>query len=315
MDGTVVVKVERRGSPVGWNGAVRLGLWLCLFILLGRPAVSPAETPAPSVHWGALAYPDQQRTLSTGFTMNRFTQFNVKGEAYPSTIDETIGLNFATLSWTERIGKWGTNLTVGAGPTSDQPSRFLQNDFAHRKILHQEPIPVGQTRETTDAMVGGSVTYWGEWLNVPDVGFVGLGIDSGTLYHEAYARIGLRRAPVPFVPFMRVSAMGRYGQLAPGSGFQQVAGQSYLGQVSLSIGDYRSGSPPRWELEVGASIDSGLFVDRRGNSIEQTYGTIALRGPGIHIELWDDVIADKDQGPTFGTTILIDLFHVIELFR
>jgi hypothetical protein len=94
-----------------------------------------------------------------------------------------------------------------------------------------------------------------------------------------------------------------------------VAAQSYLGQVSLSFGDYRSGSRPRWELEVGVSIDSGLFVDRRGNSIEQTYGTVALRGPGISIELWDDVIADKDQGPTFGTTILIDLFRVIELFR
>ena len=82
-----------------------------------------------------------------------------------------------------------------------------------------------------------------------------------------------------------------------------------LGQVSLSLADYGSGSRPRWELKVGASIDSGLFVDARGNSIEKMFGTVALRGPGVAIELWDDVISDEDEGPTFGAMILIDVFQ------
>ena len=88
-----------------------------------------------------------------------------------------------------------------------------------------------------------------------------------------------------------------------------------MGQVSLSFADYGSGSAPRWELEVGASIDSGLFVDVRGNSIEKMFGTVALRGPGISIELWDDVITGKDEGPTFGAMIVIDLFRLIEMYR
>ena len=99
----------RRRLWIGRHG-VHCLLLLCLFILLERPAVSPAETPAP-------------------------------------TVQETIGLNFVTLSWSERIGKWGTNLTVGAGPTSDQHTRFLQNDFVHRDILRQAAVPVGETRE------------------------------------------------------------------------------------------------------------------------------------------------------------------------
>ena len=298
-----------------WTTGVHCLLLLCLFILLERPAVSPAETPAPSVHWGALAYPDQQRTLSMGFTINRFTEFNIDRRAFTPTVQETIGLNFVTLSWSERIGKWGTNLTVGAGPTSDQPTRFLQNDFVHRDILRQAAVPVGETREGPDAMVSGSMTYWGRLLGDGETAFMGIGVSSGTLYHEAYARTGLRRVPIPGISFMRASAVGRYGQLMNGAGFHQVAGQSYLGQVSLSFADYGAASPPRWELEVGASIDSGLFVDVRGNSIEKMFGTVALRGPGIYIELWDDVITDKDEGPTFGATILIDLFRVIEISR
>lgn len=290
-------------------------LLVWLFFPTGEISLSLAEPPAPSVHWGSLAYPDQQRTLSMGFTMNRFTEFNVNGRAFTPTVKETIGLNFATLSWSERLGKWGTNLTVGAGPTSDEPSQFLQNTFVHRAILNQSAVPVGETREGPDAMVSGSVTYWGQVLGNEETGFAGLGIDSGTLYHEVYARIGLRRMPVPGVSFIRFSALGRYGQIANGSTLQAVAAQSYLGQVSLSVADYRSGSRPRWELEVGASIDSGLFVDARGNSIEKTFGTIALRGPGVAIELWDDVISQKDEGPTFGGMIVIDLFQVIDMIR
>ncbi len=102
---------------------------------------SHAEMPAPSVHWGALAYPDQERTLETGVVFNRFTEFNSSGARYNSTIHDTIGLNLATLTWTERRRDWTTNVTIGAGPTTDQPRRFFQNDFIHNFFLHEPHVP------------------------------------------------------------------------------------------------------------------------------------------------------------------------------
>ena len=39
------------------------------------------------------------------------------------------------------------------------------------------------------------------------------------------------------------------------------------------------------------------------------------RGGDASLAIWNDVIKDKDQGPTFGGMILIDLFRVIERFR
>lgn len=144
-------RMRGRRPLIGFARLLRvLLLWLSL--QAGGIPLSLAEAPASSVHWGALAYSDQQRSLSTGFTINRFTQFNVNGAAYPPIINETIGLNFATLSWTERIGKSGTNLTAGAGPTSDQPSRYLQNDLAHRTLLRQSSIPVGETPPSQSGM-------------------------------------------------------------------------------------------------------------------------------------------------------------------
>ena len=63
-----------------------------------------AEAPAPGIHWGALGYPDQEPTLTTGFSVFRFTEFNGEGERF-SGIRETIGLNLITISWTEHWTK------------------------------------------------------------------------------------------------------------------------------------------------------------------------------------------------------------------
>lgn len=78
-----------------------------------------AESVAPSVHWGAIGYPDQERTLLAGVTLNRFTEFNWERKRF-GAVDESAGFNFATITWTERIERfpgWTTNLTIGAGPT------------------------------------------------------------------------------------------------------------------------------------------------------------------------------------------------------
>lgn len=94
------------------------GFCCAALMLIGLNTTGRAESPAPTVHWGGLAYPDQVNTLSIGYAGNRFTQFN--------NISETIGFNFGSLSWTQhwrQIEGLSTNLTLGAGPTGEQPTR------------------------------------------------------------------------------------------------------------------------------------------------------------------------------------------------
>ena len=104
--------------------ALRRVFIISLGLLLGMTRVVAAESPAPSAHWGAIDYPDQVRTLDFGLTLNRFTEFDPNGQRY-NQIRETMGFKMVTLSWTERptrFPEWGTNLTLGVGPTDDQPT-------------------------------------------------------------------------------------------------------------------------------------------------------------------------------------------------
>ena len=132
---------------------------LSVAILLGWTSSVWAESSAQSMHWGALAFPDHDRTLEVGFTTDRFTEFDGAGKRY-NDIQQTDGFNFWSLSWTERLERlkgWNTNLTVGAGPTQDRFSRYLQNDVVH-KFRGLTPVPVGAVRDATDFMISGTVT-------------------------------------------------------------------------------------------------------------------------------------------------------------
>ncbi len=290
-----------------------------------------AESPAPSVHWGALAYPDQERLLAVGLTLNRFTEFDGAGQRY-NDVQETAGFNFATLSWTDRWAKfpgWSTNLTVGAGPTQDGLTRFLQNDVVH-KFRGLTPVPVGTKRDGTDFMFSGSLTRWASLFGKQEEGFAGVGVALGSLYHEPYANLGLRRLSLAdvaerwwgaapdglqtFSRYVRFSAMGRYGQLFGGSAYPVVAPRSYLAQVSASLGNYRPGQalPASWEIEVAFTVDSGLFVDQRGDSIEERFLSAAIRYGAATFETWNDLINQKDYGPTFGVRLTFDLFQVYD---
>ena len=121
------------------------------------------EAPAPSAHWGGLAFPDQYSTFTAGLTLNRFTPTDGTGLKYDSTISQTLGLNLITLSrtqhWGDRSAGWSTNLTVGISPTSNDPSEFFQNKVVHQ-LRHLPPVPSSQPRRDTDVMVDGSVTKW-----------------------------------------------------------------------------------------------------------------------------------------------------------
>lgn len=290
-----------------------------------------AEPTAQSVHWGAIAYPDKDRALTAGFTTDRFTEFDGTGNRY-NDFRETMGFNFWTLSWTERLERakgWNTNLTVGAGPTRDGFSRFLQNDVVH-KFRGLTPVPVGAKREATDFMVSGTLTRWTGLFGEHEDAFAGAGVAAGSLYHEPYVQLGVRRLSLADLArasfgsapawletgsdYFRVSAMGRYGRPFGGAAFRDVAPQNYLGQASIGLGNYRPARPDAtpWEIELALTVDSGLFVDHKGDSIEERFVSVALRYSAVTIETWNDLINQKDYGPTFGARLTLDLLCLYE---
>ena len=309
---------------------------LILVLLLCPLVATQAENVAPGAHWGAIDFPDQDRTLLAGFTVNRFTEFNVNGDRF-NAITETAGFNFATVSWTDRIKAlpgWSGNLTIGAGPTGETPSFEMQNSFLHH-LTDQNPVPVGHTREGWDVMVNGSLTRWGKLFSARDTGFAGMGIAGGSLYQEVYGRIGLRQLSLAefmswVLPgtepellkdvsrFVRFSAMGRFGLLYGGSAYpgDVIASQSYLGQASVSFADYGvgEGTAPRWELEVALTYDSGLFASTNGGGVTRRFGSLALRFPYGTVETWNDFIGQTDSGPTYGFSIMLNVLQLYPLF-
>ncbi len=309
----------------------RAGFFSCvgLVVSLCGSVVAPlhAETPAPSVHWGSIAYPDQFDSLRIGGTFNRFTEFSGSGSRYHSTIHESFGLNFATLSWTRHWAElpgWSTNFTLGIGPTGPQPTEYLQNGVIH-PILGDAPVPVSRRREdVVDGMADASLTRWFALLNDRPEFYAGGGISVGTVYQEEFARIGLRRSsfdslipywnetPLHYVTdYLRFSAMARYSQLQSGSLIHQVKPYSFLYQLSVSLGPYgTSNGAPHWEIEYALTWDSGIFTDETGQSRKEFFWSLAATYAAFRAETWNDSLHHKDKGPTYGFTVTIDLLKL-----
>src|SRR5439155_13627592 len=110
-------------------------------------------------------------------------------------------------------------VTGGVGDAGDQPTRFLQNDYVHA-ILGQAGVPVGATRDGVQYAASGSLTRWfdGPLLfaradamerGAEPTGwrtrwFVGAGVATSTIYHEAFAHAGATLlVPASFVPERR----------------------------------------------------------------------------------------------------------------
>lgn len=180
-------------------------------------------------------------------------------------------------------------------------------------------------------MAGGSATRWSRLFTSRDIGFVGLGATSGSLYHEVYGKIGVRRASLADVAgwvapqsnrevwnqiskFVRFSVMGRVSRVFGGSAYSSdnLASDSSIGQVSVSFADYETtdGQLPKWELEVALTYDSGLFASRSGDSIVRRFGSVALRFPYGTIETWNDFVGSTDIGPTFGASFMLNLLEL-----
>lgn len=301
------------------SSLTRLTASLALFLLTLPGWASPAwaEATAQSMHWGALAFPDHDRTLTLGFSNDSFTEFNGSGQRYNDML-QTASFNFGALSWTEQLEQfkgWNANLTIGAGPTQNKIRRVIQNDFAHR-LTGQTRVPIGATRDAIDFMTSGTLTKWTGLLGSDDVFFYGIGGAAGSLYYEPYAQMGFRRLSLlEFVPivsdYIRFSALARAGRPFSGSAFHQVSNHSYLGQASVGIGNYRrTDCDTPWEIELGLTVDSGLFVDHRGDSLEERFVTVALRYSAVTFETWNDLINQKDYGPSFGARLTVDVLYL-----
>ncbi len=307
--------------------------FIAAMILFAFSSFTFAESPSPTVHWGGLAYPDQTPLVELGFTANRFTEFDNQGRRF-NNIRETMGLNFGTISWTEfweQIPGWTTNLTVGAGPTGEQPTEWLQNEFAHDSITGVPKVPVERTRNEFDFMFDGSLTYWIDRPGKPRLFFAGGGFSTGSLYHELFIRGGVRRAPfghwlanqiskesseglTDFLSGFRVSGMLRYGRSYSGSAFRGVPPQTYTGQFSLSWGKFDTPFVPIFEVEGGVTLASGLFTDSRGDSLNELFVSLfTIRIMHFTIETWNDVINNnKDFGPTFGLRAMVNIYPYLK---
>ena len=305
------------------------------FFLSGAGALIPSvvggETPAPSIHWGALSYPDQASELSIGLSLFRFTEFNGEGERF-NDINETIGLNFITFSWTEHLTdifqNWSTNFTLGVGPTRNQPTEWLQNDFIHDGLYGIPTVPVEDKRKETDFAISGSLTHWWEISGQKRIIYLSGGGQSGSLFHEIFARTGFRRwAPLKTIEYLngnqegifaslfrplRLSGMVRASRVATGAAFHDLANATYSAQGSISYGWYDEKTLHPWfEVEIGATIDSGLFNGEMGDSLEERFWTAALRAYPFTIETWNDQLNGKDYGPTYGARLTMDLYFLL----
>ena len=67
-----------------------------------------------------------------------------------------------------------------------------------------------------------------------------------------------------------------------------------------------------WEIELAVTVDSGSFVDHRGDALEERFVSLALRYWAFTFETCNDLINQKDYGPTFGARLTLDLFYMYD---
>ncbi len=154
------------------------------------------------------------------------------------------------------------------------------------------------------------------------------GKSSGSLFHELFARTGFRRwAPVQTIEYLsgkqegilanllrplRLSGMARASRIETGAAFHDLANVAYTAQGSISYGWYDKHTLRPWfEVEIGATIDSGIFNGELGDSLEERFWTAALRAYPFTIESWNDQLNSKDFGPTYGARLTMDLYFFL----
>jgi len=106
--------------------------------------------------------------------------------------------------------------------------------------------------------------------------------------------------------------MVRAFRIATGAAFHDLVNATYAAQGSISYGWYDEETLlPLFEVEIGPTIDSGIFNGERGDSLEERFWTAALRAYPFTIETWNDQLNSKDYGPTYGGRLTMNLYFLL----
>jgi hypothetical protein len=82
--------------------------------------------------------------------------------------------------------------------------------------------------------------------------------------------------------------MVRASRIATGAAFHDLANATYAAQGSISYGWYDEKTLRPWfEVEIGATIDSGLFNGELGDSLEEFIGRTVLDSRLARISIYD----------------------------
>ena len=281
--------------------------FLSLLLVLASVPSAAQTIVSPSPFFGALMYPDREPVRRLGLNFDRFTEFSKKKneageyifEPY-NGITQTIGFNLITATNTGRIAnsrRWRYRIVLQAGYSHNQPTSFLQNDLFH-KMLGLPATPVRETREDFDAGAALEITRWGRFLN--GFLFVGGGAGTGTITRQGFIYAGIRDFKPLIVSWLRVSAMTRGGLVKSGKAFGNNLSDYYINaQASLAL----------WNMELGYTWTLGPF-GKRGSlePLQERFVTMRMTfGRGVYtFEVWNDLVNEKDQGPTGGGRVYIN---------
>ncbi len=106
--------------------------------------------------------------------------------------------------------------------------------------------------------------------------------------------------------------MVRGSRIWTGAAFHDLANVAYTAQGSMSYGWYDEHTLHPWlEVEIGATLDSGIFNGPLGDSLEERFWTLALRAYPFTFETWNDQLNSKDYGPTYGARLTMDVYFLL----
>jgi hypothetical protein len=268
---------------------------------------------------------------------NRFATGDGSGERDPYNHQtETVGFNFVSLSNTRPLRRdeaYTSNLlyraTIIAGVADDHATRWFQNKIIH-ETADLPPIPRDDTLNVKDDGIKAVVAGYSGELNyrflalsrrgegyrmTPTPLFVGGGMSVSTVQLEAFTQLGFRNLEVLTkyreVFYVTLSSMTRVGTLMPSLIFDDLAGYYVSAQGSVGLHFAESSFPVA--LEFGVTGTSGSFLERGRDerdestplqpSLRERFMSAQATIGDFSFQTYNDLIAGKDKGPTYGASI------------
>lgn len=298
--------------------------------VLGLMCLSPASAQQSfgwGPYFGALISPDTAVSqYYLNLDVNLFTELakeleepGLEFQRY-NGIGSTIGISQLSVQRTKSIPALSNRVRrqrtwhVGAAAIDDALTDFLQNDFMHG-LMDRPFVPRGETANGVVLVAGydesarvsfGKHFEWmfGAGLNAA-LGLIGEGyVHSGLTVKVVRDKYGLRRHYGQLSCVGRLGAIPRIDALLIDEVEGHLARRAWTAQclAGVDLGGF-FGRPGAAVLDAGLTRTSGLFRASPGQgTIHETLVLIRISLPTYRlvIQTWNDVIASKDQGPTFG---------------